>query len=68
MERRVLFQSRSWFQRDDCPFCDNATIFEAVCEVSESRGSIIRCCANEECQKKAEEVARFGAKKMANKS
>ena len=68
MEREVLFQPKSSWQKDNCLFCSNAATLEAVCKVSENRGAVIRFCVKEECQKKAEEVARFGAKKMANKS
>ena len=65
MEREVLFQAKSLFPKNDCPFCGNVATLEAVCKVSENKAAIIRCCEKEECQKKAAKFTRLQAEALA---
>lgn len=53
---QVVFQRKSPWQKDDCLFCDNKAILEAVVG-EENVISHIRCCAEHECGNKAAELA-----------
>ncbi len=56
----VQFQPKSAFQKDDCinnsadHTCDNPATLEAVCGTTK-----VRCCIEEDCKKRAAEIARL---------
>ncbi|MDI6734539.1 MAG: hypothetical protein QMD50_03600 [Patescibacteria group bacterium] len=59
----VIIQKKSKYQKSDCLFCDNDSVFEAVC------GNIasIRCCRNKACKELAKKLARQALERVSNR-
>ncbi len=59
-KKEVIFRSKSSWQKDDCINrsadynCPNPSALEAVCG-----DSIVRCCEDEKCKKRAAELAKL---------
>ena len=53
----ATIRPRSIWQKDDCLFCGNVAILEAMYQQAPNIESTIRCCQNPECQQKARRVA-----------
>lgn len=50
---KTVFQKKTPWQRDDCLFCENKAVIEAV-----NNFAMIRCCKNKDCKRKAIDLAK----------